>query len=64
MRKADRNEQALYREKPLLTTTSTHRSVALEDVMGSANYRGPALSQAEIDAALAADVVRRHSKRQ
>lgn len=43
----------------LLKPVSTFEPSRLEDVMGCTAYRGPALSQADIDAALGADVVRR-----
>lgn len=36
---------------------------SLEDVMGCAAYRGPALSQADIDAALDADITRRYASK-
>ena len=47
----------------LLKPLSPFPATRLEDVMGSANYQGPALSQVEIDAALASDVVRRYTPR-
>lgn len=43
----------------LLKPVSTFTPTSLEDVMGCTAYTGPALSQADIDRALNADVVRR-----
>lgn len=45
----------------LLEPVSRFMPSRLEDVMGCAAYRGPALSQADIDAALSADVARRYT---
>ncbi|HEY8708316.1 MAG TPA: AbrB/MazE/SpoVT family DNA-binding domain-containing protein [Burkholderiaceae bacterium] len=42
----------------LLEPVSTFMPSRLEDVMGCAAYRGPALSQSQIDGALHADVAR------
>lgn len=42
----------------LLEPVSTFMPSRLQDVMGCTVYRGPALSQADIDAALSADVAR------
>ena len=45
----------------LLKPVSTFVPSRLEDVLGCTAYRGPALSQADIDAALSADVARRYA---
>ena len=44
----------------LLKPVSTFTPSRLQDVMGCTAYRGRALSQADVDAALHADVVRRY----
>ncbi len=45
----------------LLKPVSTFMPSSLEEVIGCAAYRGPALSQADIDAALHADVAQRYA---
>lgn len=45
----------------LLKPVSTFVPSRLQDVMGCTAYRGPALSQADIDGALSADVARRYA---
>ena len=47
----------------LLKPVSTFAPSTLKHVMGCAGYRGPALSQADIDAALNADVARRYVRK-
>lgn len=47
----------------LLKPVSTFTPSSLDDVMGCTAYRGPALSQADIDAALDADVARRYASK-
>ena len=47
----------------LLKPVSPFKPSSLEDVMGCTAYRGPAMSQADIDAALNADVVRRYASK-
>ena len=47
----------------LLRPIGTFTPSSLDDVMGCTAYRGPALSQADIDAALQADLVRRHASK-
>ena len=47
----------------LLKPVSAFTPSVLDAVMGCTAYRGPAVSQAEIDAALDADVGRRHVRK-
>lgn len=47
----------------LLKPVGTFVPTSLDDVMGCTGYSGPPLSQADIDAALDADVARRHAAR-
>ena len=47
----------------LLKPVSAFPPSRLEDVMGCTAYRGPALSQADIDAALDADIARRYASK-
>ena len=47
----------------LLKPVSAFTPSALDAVMGCTAYRGPALSQADIDAALDADVAKRHGRK-
>ena len=47
----------------LLKPVSTFEPSSVEEVMGCTAYRGPALSKADIDTALRADIARRYASK-